>query len=57
MNIRYNEDPFAKNTQGKSKIYHEVLLLMKFSQTKKQIKNKNLNYYDYAVIKISVINK
>ena len=28
-----NQDPFAKNAQGISKIYHEVLLLMKFLQT------------------------
>ena len=25
-----DEDPFAKNAQGISKIYHEVFLLMKF---------------------------
>ena len=24
MNIRMDEDPFAKNAQGNSKIYHEV---------------------------------
>ena len=40
------EDPFSKNAQGISKIYHEVLLLMKFLQTKSQIKNMNINYYD-----------
>ena len=28
-----NQDPFSRNTQGISKIYHEVLLLMKFLQT------------------------
>ena len=26
----YQQDPFAKNAQGISKIYHEILLLMKF---------------------------
>ena len=31
MNIRFDEDSFAKNAQGISKIYHEVLKLMKFS--------------------------
>ena len=36
MNIRMDEDPFAKKAQGKSKIYHEILLLMKFLQTKPQ---------------------
>ena len=30
------EDPFAKNAQGISKIYHEVILLMNFLQTKPQ---------------------
>ena len=30
MNIKMDEDPFAGNAQGISKIYHEVLLLMKF---------------------------
>ena len=53
MNIKMDEDPFAKNAQGISKIYHEVLLLMKFLQTKPQVKNMNINYYDlyYTVIK------
>ena len=49
-----DQDPFAKNAQGISKNYHEVLLLMKFLQTKPQIKNMNINYYDlyYTVIKV-----
>ena len=53
MNIRFDEDPFAKNAQGISRIYHEVLKLMKFLQTKPQVKNMNINYYDlnYTVIK------
>ena len=53
MNIRFDEGPFAKNTQDISKNYHEVLLLMKFLQTKPQVKNMNINYYDlyYTVIK------
>ena len=48
-----DEDPFAKNAQGISKIYHEVLLLMKFLQTRPQVKNTNSNYYGlyYTVIK------
>ena len=52
-NFQTQEDPFSKNTQGISKIYHEVLLLMKFLQTKPQGKNMNINYYDlyYTVIK------
>ena len=40
------QDPFVKNVQGISKIYHEVLLLMKFLQTKPEVKNMNINYYD-----------
>ena len=51
--IQTQQDPFAKNAQGISKIYHEVLLLMKFLQTKRQIKNMIIKYYDlyYTVIK------
>ena len=54
-----NQDPFAKNAQGISKIYHEVLLLIKFLQTKPQVKNMNINYYDlyYTVIKTRDENK
>ena len=53
MNIGMDEDPFAKNAPGISKIYHEVLLLMKFLQTKPQIKEMIIKYYDlfYTVIK------
>ena len=40
------QDHFAKNAQGISKIYHEVLLLMKSLQTEQQIKNMNINCYD-----------
>ena len=54
-----DQDPFPKNAQGISKIYHEVLLLMKFLQTKPQVKNMNINYFDlyYTVIKIRDENK
>ena len=54
-----DQDPFSKNAQGVSKIYHDVLLLMKFLQTKPQIKNMNINYYDlyYTVIKTRDENK
>ena len=36
-----------------NKICHEVLLLMKFLQTKPEVKNMNIKYYDlyYTVIK------
>ena len=48
-----DEDLFAKNTQGISKIYLDVLMLMKFLQSKPQVKNMNYKYYDlyYAVFK------
>ena len=54
-----NIDPFSRNAQGISKIYHEVLLLMKFLQTKPKVKNMNINYYDlyYTVIKTRDENK
>ena len=53
-NFRYEEDPFIKNAKSISKIYHEVFLLMKFLQTKHQIKNMNIYYYEifYTVNKI-----
>ena len=55
----HHEDPFSKNAQGISKIYHEVLLLMKFLQTKPEAKYMNINYYDlyHTVIKTRDENK
>ena len=46
MNIRIDEDPFARNAQSFSKNYKEVLLLMKFPQTKPEVKNVNANFCD-----------
>ena len=43
MNIKFDEDTFAKNARGISKIYHEVLKLMKFLQTKPKVKNMNID--------------
>ena len=37
-NFQTQEDTSAKNAQGISKIHHDVLFLMKFLQTKPQIK-------------------
>ena len=52
MNIRMVEDTFSKNAQGIGKIYHEKILLMKFSQTKSHVKNMNIKYYDlYYTVK------
>ena len=58
-NFQTQRDLFSRNAQGISKIYHEVLLLMKFLQTKTQVKNMNINYYDlyYTVIKTRDKNK
>ena len=52
-------DLFSRNAQGKSKIYHEVLLLLNFLQTKPQVKNMKINYYDlyYTFIKTRDGNK
>ena len=48
------QDPFAKNARGISKIYHELLLLMKFLMTKPQVKKMNINYYDLYFTGIKV---
>ena len=58
-NFQTQEDPFARNVQDISKIYHEVLLLGKFLQTKPQVKHMNINYYYsyYIVKKIELIKK
>ena len=58
-NFQTQQDLFPRNAQGISKIYHEVLLLMKFLQTKPEVKNMNINYYDLynTVIKTRDENK
>ena len=58
-NFQTQEDTFSKNAQGISKIYREVLLLMKFLQSKPQVKNMNINCFDlyYTVIKVRDENK
>ena len=52
-NFQTQEDPFSRNAKGINKIYHEVLLLMIFLQTKPKVKNMNIHFYDlyYTVIK------
>ena len=50
MNVRnfiFEEDPSSENSQGISKIYNEVLRLLSFSQTKLQVKNMNIKYFDF----------
>ena len=51
--FQFEEDPFSRNVQSISKIYHEVLLLMKFLQTKPQVKNMSITFYDlyYSIMK------
>ena len=51
----FEEDRFSKGAQGGAKKFHEVLLLMNFSQKKPQVKNVNLIYYElnYTISKIS----
>ena len=48
-----DEDLFAKKAHSISKIYQEVLLLMKLLQNKPQVKNMNIKYHYlyYTVIK------
>ena len=50
MNIKFDEDAFNKNAQGFSKIYHEVLKLVKFLQTKPQVKNMNINFMIFIIL-------
>ena len=51
MNIKMDEDPFARNAQDNSRTYHEVLLLMKFQQTKPQVRNMiNKDYELYFTV-------
>ena len=58
-NFQTQQDTSSKNAQVISKIYHELLLLMTFLQTKPEVKNMNINYHDlyYTVIKVRDENK
>ena len=47
-NFQFELDPSSENAKGISIIYHAVLLLMKFLQTKPQIRRMNINYYDFC---------
>ena len=51
--FEFEEDSSSKNVQDIGKLYHEVLLLMNFLQTKSQVKSMNIVFYDlyYTVIK------
>ena len=41
--FQFIEDPFSKNPEIISKLFHEVLLLLKLLQTKRQIKSMKSN--------------
>ena len=51
--FKFEEDKFSKTAQSISKVYHELLLLMKFLQTKPRIKKMIFTYYVlyYTVIR------
>ena len=53
-NFQTQEDPFSQNARGISKTYLEVLLVMKCLQSKLQVMNMNIIYYDlyFTLIKI-----
>ena len=42
--FQFEEDVFSQEAPSISKIYHEVLLIMKLLQTKSQIRNMNTNF-------------
>ena len=44
--FQFEEDHFSKGAQGRALLMHEALSLRKFFQTKHQVKNRNINYYD-----------
>ena len=40
--FHFDEDPYSRNAQSIGKFLHEVLLMIKFLQTKPQVKNMNI---------------
>ena len=52
-NFQFEEDPFSKDAWSIRNFYHEGLVLLKFLQTRSQVKYININFYDlfYTVIK------
>ena len=55
-NFHFEDDLFSKKVRNIGKIYHEVLLLMKFLQTKPQVKNMNFIYFDLHNTVIEIRN-
>ena len=45
-----DEDPFPKNAQGFSRIYHEVLLLVNFYSLNLRLKTLILNITIYTLL-------
>ena len=43
---QFEEDVFSKIAQSIARITHEVKFLVKFSQTKPEVKSMNFTYYD-----------
>ena len=41
--FQFEEDHFSENVQGIGKIYHEILLILKFLQTKPKVKGMNID--------------
>ena len=54
MKNRMDEDPFAKNAQGISKIYHEVLLLLEFLQLNLKLKIRILNIMIHIILWLKI---
>ena len=54
--FQFDEDVFSKVAEKISKIYHEVILIMKFLQTKPQVKKMYNNFHNlyHTVIKNKV---
>ena len=44
--FQFDEDPLAKISQGIVNFFHEVIIILKFLQTKRQVKSMNKKYYD-----------
>ena len=44
--FQFEEDTFPRNAEGISKIYHEVLLILKCLQTKPDVRGMNVKYFD-----------
>ena len=45
--FQFEEKPFSRGAQGVVFIMHQVLLIMKFLQTKSHVKSKNTRSYDF----------